>query len=109
MSRSSEHFDPVSVLAVEEPAMSEPTEDRKKIWDLIKEAHTALLVTIGQDGRLDSRPMGCLQTDFDETLWFVTFRHSPKVREIGRDDRVLVSYAKPSEYEYVSLSGRAKL
>ena len=89
--------------------MSNPAEDRSKIWDLIRHAHSALLVTVGQDGQLDSRPMGCLQTEFDDTLWFLTFRHSLKVQEIGRDDRVLVSYAKPSDYEYVSLSGRAKL
>src|SRR5207302_6011504 len=89
--------------------MSDRAEDRKKIWDLIKGAHSALLVTIGQDGQLDSRPMGCLQKDFDETLWFLTFRHSLKVSEIGRDDRVLVSYANPQQYEYVSLSGRAKI
>src|SRR5947209_4571854 len=81
----------------------------RKIWDLIKGARSALLVTIGQAGQLDSRPMGCLQTDFDETLWFLTFRHSLKVSEIGRDDRVLVSYANPQRYEYVSLSGRAKI
>jgi len=85
------------------------TDDREKIWRLIKDAHSALLVTIAPGGELDSRPMGCLQTGFDETLWFVTFRHSPKVEEISRNDRVLVSYAKPSDYEYVSLSGQAKL
>ena len=89
--------------------MSDPTQDRRKIQDLIRQAHSALLVTIRQDGQLDSRPMGCLQTAFDDTLWFLTFRHSLKIQEISRDDRVLVSYAKPSDYEYVSLSGRAKL
>jgi len=85
------------------------TDDRETIWRLIKEAHTALLVTVGLNGELDSRPMGCLQTEFDDTLWFVTFRNSLKVDEINRDDRVLVSYARPSAAEYVSLSGKAKL
>jgi general stress protein 26 len=89
--------------------MSNPNEDHTKIWDLIRQAHSALLVTGGQDGRLDSRPMGCLQTEFDDTLWLRTFRDSSKVREISHDDRVLVSYAKPADYTYVSLSGRAQL
>src|SRR5436190_10081927 len=84
-------------------------DDKQKIWDLIKNAHSALLVTVGRDGGLDSRPMGCLQTKFDDTLWFLTFRHSPKLHEIDNNDRVLVSYAKPSRYEYVSVSGRAKV
>lgn len=82
---------------------------RQKVWDLIKDAHSALLVTISQDGRLDSRPMGCLQKEFDDTLWFLTFRHSPKVQELLADDRVLVSYANPAKYEYVSISGRGRM
>ena len=58
---------------------------RQKIWNLIKDAHSALLVTVGQDGRLDSRPMGCLQREFDDTLWFLTFRHSPKAKQLAKD------------------------
>lgn len=83
--------------------------DRKKIWDLIKDAHSALLVSIASDGSLDSRPMGCLQKEFDGTLWFLTFLHSEKMDELRKDNRVLVSYAKPSDYEYISISGRAQL
>jgi len=82
---------------------------RQKIWNLIKDAHSALLVTIGPDGRLDSRPMGCLQCKFDDTLWFLTFRHSAKAEELAADDRVLVSYADPAKYEYVSISGRGRI
>jgi general stress protein 26 len=81
----------------------------QKIWDLIKDAHSALLVTIGLDGRLDSRPMGCLQRKFDDSLWFLTFRHSAKAQKLVADDRVLVSYANPAEYEYVSISGRGRI
>jgi general stress protein 26 len=81
----------------------------QKIWDLIKDAHSALLVTIGPDGRLDSQPMGCLQRKFDDSLWFLTFRHSAKAQELVADDRVLVSYANPAKYEYVSISGRGRI
>jgi general stress protein 26 len=81
----------------------------EKVWELIKGCHSALLVTIGQDGRIDSRPMGCIQKHFEDTVWFLTFAHSLKLREIGEHDHVLVSYANPSKYEYVSLSGRAKI
>ncbi len=35
--------------------------DFDKIWRLIGGAHSALLVTVGADGLLDSRPMGCIQ------------------------------------------------
>lgn len=85
---------------------SERTE-RAKVWDLIKSAHSAVLVTIGPDGALQSRPMGCLQKEFDGTLWFMTFRHSPKMGELSANDRVLVSYANPAKHEYVSVTGHA--
>ena len=81
----------------------------QKIWNLIKDAHSALLVTVGPDGRLDSRPMGCIQTGFAGTIWFLTFARSSKVAEIAQDGNVLISYANPSAYEYVSLSGKARL
>jgi general stress protein 26 len=83
--------------------------ERDRVWDLIKGAHTALLVSIGEDGVLDSRPMGCLQREFDGTLWFLTFRHSSKLYEISKNDQVLVSYATPAKGEYVSVSGRCQL
>ena len=83
--------------------------DHEKIWELIKGAHSALLITVRQDGSLDSRPMGCLQKGFDDTLWFLTFRDSLKLREIRSNPHVMVSYAKPREFEYVSLSGEARV
>src|SRR3954452_4809525 len=90
-------------------ASASQDENAQKIWDLVKNAHSALLVSTSPDGRLDSRPMGCVQTDFEGSVWFLTFAHSSKVDEIARDNRVLVSYANPSDHEYVSLSGTARI
>jgi len=80
-----------------------------KIWSLIKEARSALLVTVTKDGSLDSRPMGCVQHAFDGRLWFLTFAGSPKMTEIEGNNHVLVAYSRPSEFEYVSLSGRGRI
>jgi general stress protein 26 len=95
-----------------EPASSQNDRnqnDRNKVWDLLKDARTALLVTVGENDAMEARPMGCLQTAFDGTLWFLTFRHSSKVQQIGGDDRVLVAYVNPEKYEYVAVSGRARV
>jgi general stress protein 26 len=91
--------------------MGDPTTDagHVKIWELIKRAHSALLVTARSDGTFDSRPMGCLQTGFDGALWFLTFRHSLKLEEIQNNPNVMVSYAKPSDFEYVSINGKARI
>ena len=53
--------------------------------------------------------MGCIQNDFDGTLWFLTFKESPRVLEITEDQHVLVSYARPSDYEFISIGGRARI
>jgi general stress protein 26 len=42
-------------------------------------------------------------------LWFFTRDDSAKVGEINGDSRVNVSYAKPSDQTYVSVSGRATM
>lgn len=83
-------------------------EDRKKvdtIWHLVKQEHTAVLVSIRRDGSLDSIPMGRVQSDFDGTLWFLTFADNPRLHEIEENGHVLVSYVRPSQYEFVSMSG----
>ena len=87
----------------------ERTADTQKIWNLIKDEHTAVLVTTGTDGSLDSRPMGCVQRQFDGILWFLTFKDSPKILEITENQQALVSYACPSKYEFISVSGWARI
>jgi len=87
-------------------------EDRKKvdeIWNLVKHEHAAVLVSIRKDGSLDSIPMGCVQRDFDGTLWFLTFKDNPRLHEIEENGHVLVSYVRPSRYEFVSMSGCARI
>lgn len=83
--------------------------DRDRLWSLIKNEHVAVLVTVASDGSLDSRPMGCVQKEFDGVLWFMTFKDTPKLSEIVHNRNVLVSYARQSAYEFVSVSGRARI
>ena len=56
-----------------------------KIWNLVKHEHAAVLVSIRKDGSLDSFPMGCVQSDFDGRLWFLTFRDNPRLHEIEKN------------------------
>jgi general stress protein 26 len=43
----------------------DPDEALGKVWSLINEARFALLVSVAEDGSLDSRPMGCVQHAFE--------------------------------------------
>jgi len=84
-------------------------ENHHRIWELIKNEHVALLVTQGEGGALNSRPMGFLQQNFAGTLWFITFKESLKLFEIENQQQVLVSFRRPVKYEFVSISGRARV
>ena len=81
-------------------------EEKAKVWTLISDAPTAVLATLGPEG-IRSRPMACIERDFDGALWFMTSRQSHKLDEISRNPDVLVSYADPRATEFVAvLRGR---
>lgn len=82
---------------------------KRSIWRLIKSERSAVLVTVGTDGLLQSRPMGCVQRDFDGTMWFMTFKSTPKLLELESHEEVLVSFAQPRHGQFVSLSGRGRV
>ena len=85
-------------------------DEKAKVRDLISGARTAVLVTVGVDGRPDARPMACVwRDDFNDVLWFMTSRQSHKLEEIARTPDVLVSYADPKAAEFVVVGGRARI
>ena len=83
-------------------------ESIEKLRDLIEDINTAMLTTI-DGGVLRSRPMQTQETEFDGDLWFFTSSDTHKTEEIEKDNRVNVSYAKPSDNIYVSVSGTAEV
>ena len=83
--------------------------DIQTVNKLIKKIKVAMLTTADTDGTLHSRPMATQSHEFDGTLWFFTHEHSGKVHEVESARQVNVSYANPSDQEYVSLSGTASV
>ena len=81
----------------------------RKLAELIGEIRIAMLTTTTEDGSIRSRPMTTQLAKFDGKLWFFTKRESPKADEIRRHRRVSLSYAKPEDNSYVSISGTAEL
>lgn len=84
-------------------------EQIRKLHDLIKDFHVAMLTTTAADGRIFSRPLGTQDVEFDGDLWFATGLDSEKVREIEANPRVNVAYASQDKNEFVSISGRASI
>ena len=85
------------------------TNQRRKLWELIKDARVAML-TSEDDGRLRSRPMVACQKDFDDgCLWFFTRADSPKAEQVKHEQQVNAAYASAPDNSFVSLSGSASL
>lgn len=82
-----------------------------KLWDMIKGVRVAMMTTLDDNGRLNSRPMATLShAGFEDgTLWFFTRADSHKVSELDRHWRVNLAYANPDKEDYVSLSGVAEV
>ncbi len=82
-------------------------EGRKKIAELAKGIHIAMMTTIAKDGTMSSRPMAVQDKPFDGTLWFLTRSTSEKIGELEEDQHVTLTFAEPSDSKYLTLKGRA--
>jgi general stress protein 26 len=69
----------------------------------------AMLVTRTPEGTLRSRPMALQDAEFDGSFWFFSKDNDGKAEEITADPQVNISFSKPDDQEYVSISGRAEL
>lgn len=82
---------------------------RAKVVDLLKDIRVAMMASKSPDGTWHARPMATAEASPGGELWFFTDLHSPKVDEIGRDPRVLLTFADESGQTYVSMSGEAEV
>lgn len=83
--------------------------DTKKLFKMIEGIEFAMLVTETSNGTLRSRPMSVKTTDSDDCLWFLTNDESGKVLEIESNRQVNVSFARPSDHTFISVSGIAQI
>jgi general stress protein 26 len=83
--------------------------DTPTLSSLLDGVQYVMLTTRGPTGALTSRPLQLLELDRDGVLWFFTAASSGKVRDIGRDAAVSVTFAEPRSKMFVSVSGRAAI
>lgn len=89
-----------------EPQHETHDESVARIAKLIAETQVCMFTTVQADGRLVSRPMAVLKTEFDGELWFVTREDARKVGELRAAPRVNVGFASRSSW--VSIAGEAE-
>ena len=81
-------------------------DDVALIWDAIDKQRIAML-TVEEEGRLNSRPMAALARRDEGAIYFIT-RIDAKVGEIGGSAPVNVAFSDEHKNTYVSVSGIAR-
>jgi general stress protein 26 len=81
----------------------------KLLTEKIKGIRVAMMTTAEPDGTLFSRPMATLDMESDGDLWFFTQASTAKVQDVQRDQQVNLSYSKPSDNLFISVSGTVQL
>jgi general stress protein 26 len=84
-------------------------DNTKLLAEKIKGVRIAMMTTVEPDGTLHSRPMATQDIEFDGNLWFFTQASAPKVGEVEQHRQVNISYSKPEDNLFVSVSGTAEL
>ena len=87
--------------------MMDEREQIEKAWKMVKEFHTAMLVTHAPDETLVARPMSIAHADDDYKLTFISNAESPKVDEALRNSAVAVTMQ--SGQAFVAVSGQANV
>lgn len=80
---------------------------REKIFEMLREFDTVMLVTVARDGRIESRPMQVVDID-DRTgnIWFFTARDTRKVQEISDAENAAVAVVCQNDRTaYLTISG----
>jgi len=80
-----------------------------KFYELVKDINIAMMTTRRADGQLFSRPMANQKRAAGADLWFVTSENTAKLRDLGQDPHVNLSYFRDSNMEWISVSGTASL
>ncbi|MGB3076558.1 MAG: pyridoxamine 5'-phosphate oxidase family protein [Chitinophagales bacterium] len=92
-----------------EKEQNSESKDLEKFRELLKDIHSCMMITTSVEGELNGRPMAATEVEQDGTLWFFTQDNSKKVREISREQKVLLTYASNAKNSYVVINGTAEI
>ncbi|HXJ44194.1 MAG TPA: pyridoxamine 5'-phosphate oxidase family protein, partial [Bryobacteraceae bacterium] len=65
---------------------------REKVYELLKNFSTAMMVTTGGSGELEARPMQIAEVEDHGTVWFFTGRAGRVVHEVAEESSVLLVF-----------------
>ncbi|MBU4538485.1 MAG: pyridoxamine 5'-phosphate oxidase family protein [Weeksellaceae bacterium] len=79
----------------------------EKLKQLSEKAGTCMFCTDLTTLPITARPMSVRETDEEGNLWFLSSADSHKNLEISEDNRVQLLFMNNSDYEYLSVFGKA--
>ena len=85
------------------------TDAVEKIREIAKDANICMFVTDLSSLPLSGRPMATQEVDEQGNIWFMSDRNSDKNRHIEDDEQVQLFYSHTTNYEYLSIFGRAEI
>lgn len=91
--------------------MSDNSNGRTQLWELIHDIKFTMFVTRHSNGHLHSRPMTTQNRELgeDDALWFFMSRSGDPVDDLVTEPTVNLSYADTGSDRFVSVSGQARL
>lgn len=97
-------------MTTRRPTAAEREQTLVQLDKHIKDIDFAMLTTVGEDGRLVSRPLSTRQAHLkDGVVRFFTDRPSAKVGQVARDPRVNLSYASAQKNVFISIAGTSTI
>ena len=81
----------------------------EKIREIAKDANICMFVTDLSNIPLSGRPMATQEVDDEGNIWFMSDKNSDKNQDIEKDEQVQLFYSHTSNYEYLSVFGRAEI
>jgi general stress protein 26 len=80
----------------------------EKLKELSEKAKTCMFITnLSDKSPHNSRPMGLQECDAEGNLWFISNKESGKNIQIQEDNDVQLYFMNNSDYEYLSITGKA--
>jgi general stress protein 26 len=87
--------------------MAQQDDDIHKVVSIINDTRIGMFTTVGELGKLVSRPLVAQEVGENGDLWFFTARDTSQVRQIALNPKVNVSFGHGSSW--VSVSGEAEV
>src|SRR5690606_8560469 len=79
----------------------------EKLKQLVDNIDICLFATDIQNGQMNVAPMSRQEVDDQGMIWFLANAESHTCKNIEQDNKVVLNFAKTSDYQFLSVTGTA--